>query len=808
MEKIWWHNIVERIQNDQELVAEFTSNMQLITKQTWVKLTIDTSCEWVAWMKPGETKVFFNPVYTLKLIQAIQQQRAKEFWIVENFTFDINHLSQIILHEINHMINRANLKMSNKKVNIKGKKMNMTEYENFLHTKYGQDFHDFENMLEDIDVNNHATMIQAPVLDTAKQDIYHHITIPSNDFSQYTLANQFGRAILRESMLPNEKCIVDPRVRVCIDYLSKPGESLEKLRNPSLKFDEQLPIIHRLYEEYYLRFKQEDEKNQQKNRQENQQQNWEQQNWQENQQENQSNSRESDKNWENTNWKNENNENQENTNWNPSQKSGILWKLKDRIQKALNGEKWESKQSNDENDKKQNSSPTAQNDGNTPNKQKNGQKKQPYTPWKPMLLPHIFENLDEEWNNLLEQIEQSLKWWKEKSEHSKEQDSSDSVQEWQKNTNKSEKICDAIEQAIQEAMQQQMEDQKKSPEERSLEAMIEQEWDIDWNNKSEMRNIKNAIKRQTQLKEQIKKIKDAKWQSVYDKITKEIFSKIVQLRKRNKISERHARPFSEWWQLDPQNLVNGIMDWKAWDDDPRILQQEYKEQKEKMKAGWFSITFILDGSCSMDWEKNKQQALSTLLMLYSLQQLNQDIKLEWWDMEDFLISTQAMMFCGSWQVKLLKGRWKELNMKDMIEITNELWYCDWWDTNAWDAINLYYKQVSKPFERISQKQYDERKQKVKDWKFKEIVFVLSDWEFNSWWDPTRTIQKLREMWIIVCGIWITDEWSRIIDYFGKKSDNDEKNKEWFGIVCKNASDLWNTLNELLIQHLEDPSIVG
>ena len=247
------------------------------------------------------------------------------------------------------------------------------------------------------------------------------------------------------------------------------------------------------------------------------------------------------------------------------------------------------------------------------------------------------------------------------------------------------------------------------------------------------------------------------------------------------------------------------MDRKAGDDDPRILKQEYKEQKEKQKAWWFSITFILDWSASMMWEKNRQQTLSTLLMLYSLQQLNQDIKLEWWDMEDFLISTQAIMFCGSWNVAVLKDRWKDLSVKDMIEITSALWYCSGWDTNAGDAIDLYYEQVSKPFERMSQKQYDERRQKVKDGKFKEIVFVLSDWAFHD--NPTDTINKLRKMWIIVCGIWITNDWLSIIRYFWKKSDNEENNKQWFGIVCEDAGNLWNTLNELLVQHLEDPSIV-
>ena len=187
MEDFGKHDIMERIQTDDELVAEFTSNMQLITKQTGIELTIDTSRQAIARMRKWDTHVFFNPVHTLRLIQAIQEKRKKEFWITENFTFDINHLSQLVLHEINHMINHTQLKMSDKKIKIDRKKMSMIEYQDYLYTKYDADFLEFENTLEDIDVNNHATMIQAPVFEWAKQDIYHHIAAPSADFSKETL---------------------------------------------------------------------------------------------------------------------------------------------------------------------------------------------------------------------------------------------------------------------------------------------------------------------------------------------------------------------------------------------------------------------------------------------------------------------------------------------------------------------------------------------------------------------------------------------------------------------------------------------
>ncbi|MDR3168423.1 MAG: hypothetical protein LBU27_01295 [Candidatus Peribacteria bacterium] len=71
-------------------------------------------------MQPGSTKVHFNPAYTLQRLQAIADQRTEGR---ENFQFTINHLSEIVLHEINHMINHSELKLSTKTITVDRKKM-------------------------------------------------------------------------------------------------------------------------------------------------------------------------------------------------------------------------------------------------------------------------------------------------------------------------------------------------------------------------------------------------------------------------------------------------------------------------------------------------------------------------------------------------------------------------------------------------------------------------------------------------------------------------------------------------------------
>ena len=69
---------VTNLINDKEFVNRFMEHMTLITKQTGVEFVIDTQKEGIAWMQPGNNKVFFNPVFTLKQIQNIAEKRAKE----------------------------------------------------------------------------------------------------------------------------------------------------------------------------------------------------------------------------------------------------------------------------------------------------------------------------------------------------------------------------------------------------------------------------------------------------------------------------------------------------------------------------------------------------------------------------------------------------------------------------------------------------------------------------------------------------------------------------------------------------------
>ncbi|MDR0283088.1 MAG: hypothetical protein LBI53_07580 [Candidatus Peribacteria bacterium] len=172
-------------------------------------------------MQQGNNKIFFNPVFTLQQLQIIADQRAKELGVENTFQFTISHLSQIILHEINHIINHTELTLSNKTIEIDGKELNMLEYQQYLYDTFGPSFKEFENIFEDIDVNNHATKLQAPVFDIPKKEIYQHLCAPNSNFSKSPLHEQFTWTCLRESMINEEPCSIDEKVRKDINRIKE-----------------------------------------------------------------------------------------------------------------------------------------------------------------------------------------------------------------------------------------------------------------------------------------------------------------------------------------------------------------------------------------------------------------------------------------------------------------------------------------------------------------------------------------------------------------------------------------------------------
>jgi hypothetical protein len=797
--------------NNREFLDSFMDNMKTITRQTGVEFVIDTQREWIAWMQPGKTQVFFNPIYTLAHIQAVADKLRKDHGLETNFQLKQEHLSQIVLHEINHMINHTQLKNSPMKMTVDGKTMNMLDYQQHMYQKYGSEFQRFENILEDIDVNNHATKLQASVFEQAKQDIYRYVTAPSWDFSQESLSEQFVRSCLRESML-DEACTIDPMVRWAIDYISSPWWLLQIIKNPTITYDHQFVAIVKLYEDYYLPLKkkdeekqQEDEKNKKENKESDQNDQWENQSWKwESWERDDKKWKPQEGQWENKEWWSD-----DASSWlNSNEERGAKWNEVEGSQNQWNGHpKWNEG--------------TSQN--NNPSQQVTSEIRNPKSANsipKPSLLPHLFDNLDPDGkpqptpntDNTLNKTAQQL------NDALKDASSWAKWNEVERSPNNPQSNNPLLE-AIQQAIEHKLKNDNKTPEDRTLEEQIKDErWldPEDKNNEQKINKIKQKIKkRKEEIEPSLKLLTDRNGEKVYDKIVNEIFSKIVQIRKTPTIKDRSPRRFSEWGQFDAQSLVWGIIDMKAGNTDPSIMRNEFRKEKEQRTIGAFNITLIGDGSGSMSQlNKNRDQKLNFLLILSALHQLNEQLKSEWLD-DELTIQTCAMMFLGTnstEKVKTIKQRWSDLSIKDIIEANDSLDYDDGADENVADTMQKYYNQISQPLPWQTTEEHAERLETIKDGKTKEILFVMSDGDFVLKWEKQKVkklTKQLREMGVIVCGIGITADWSPMIDIFGKKNEDDpDANAGWFGLVCEQTADLGTTMQSLLLEHLEDPAIVG
>jgi hypothetical protein len=111
-------------------------------------------------------------------------------------------------------------------------------------------------------------------------------------------------------------------------------------------------------------------------------------------------------------------------------------------------------------------------------------------------------------------------------------------------------------------------------------------------------------------------------------------------------------------------------------------------------------------------QKNIYQKLSTLLMLYALEQLNTQLAEEKLT-EPLAIATQVLMFQGKKQVATIKDRTATLKTKEIIEASEALDYCNGDDTNAYDALETYATQVTQPLKGQTPDEYQKRKEEIK-----------------------------------------------------------------------------------------------
>lgn len=120
----------------------------------------------------------------------------------------------------------------------------------------------FDNIWDDVRMNR-SVVSRAPSQSGVQSELYRENLFPEHDFSNLPKHLQFAYALLRESMLANEKCIVSDDVRAELERLravkNRSGVSLlDYASRPDIPPSLRIKLQERLLEPIYEKFFQED----------------------------------------------------------------------------------------------------------------------------------------------------------------------------------------------------------------------------------------------------------------------------------------------------------------------------------------------------------------------------------------------------------------------------------------------------------------------------------------------------------------------------------------------------------------------
>lgn len=688
---------------------------------------------------------------------------------------------QVLFHEIEHLKEDTALKSTSS-----GRAIAWQRQERFKqHGVFAKTYHELENIIRDIYVNNQVVDAKnTPVLDNALRKNYAEHFAKDSDFLNFPIHDahdhtkivwhkalpkhtQFGYAMLREAMLPNEQCNVAPDVRKAINRVKKSGV-LQKASTWLL--EHRLQNIWKFIEPIYTKFLEEDIENQEKDNNQSSDNSQQDGKWdsQENTNSSSHNSpQEWDKSQQNNNEKQpgdkkseskdssptnaeENTPSNESTpseptsssnkQWPKKKKKSLIEQAKEKIRKLLSGEEWE-KQDNT------NDSATKDNDSSKPR--------------------NPFEDIYDQMSSSPHLLEDSL-----------------TAEDY-------EKLKDAIKTKVEQDSQP-----PKSPKQLEIEQRAKKVREKD--KTQSLEDLTQQITEYDRFYSQLEQVRNPHtWNTVMEDI-EQLFRYIR--------SHRLKPQIKPHWPVDIDHSIGklhnpSIASWLAQllggDIQAPLWEENEKKERSKNHVGRFDISIIADGSWSMKWEKNRQQKINVLLIFEAFKRLHDMLDTEKRDLAEPLeFHTDGYIFkdAANW-VNHIKDMSDDFTDEQRLKTYKELDYYKGNDTNMHEALAHVYEGFTNTTM--------EYKQDIRDKKCKRIIFILSDGEpcFPWGWDAseaTKTeITNLRQEGILVYGIWITSKASAIKPLFW-----DNESELWFWKVCDNPEELAWVILDLLSPHLK------
>lgn len=661
---------------------------------------------------------------------------------------------QVIFHEIEHLKEDTELKSTPQWRKVAEERIKRFEAQEEM----GQTYHTLENIVRDVFVNNQTVDPKnAPVLKQTLRTNYTEHFAKNRDFLNFPVhdANdhnkiveytklpkhlQFSYALLREEMIPDEQCNVEPDVRKALTRMKKSGI----IKNATQwTLGQRLQNIWKYIEPTYTRFLEEDIKDQEKKDPENNNQdndNQQDKEWQQSKQNNQQPSSkpnpQNSKQWKEQQSSNESKGNSSQKQW--QDKKSTIEKMKEKLSDLLKGK---DKKPDTKSEKPQPSENNA--DGKAKNPFEDLYKQAPQS-------PHLLEDAlsDEDYKKLQEAVQKHIA-----------------------KTNAPSKSKEQLERE-QRALKIREQDKSKSVEE--LLAELE-EYDKFYRQLQQVRNSDT-------------------WNTVMEDI-EELFKYIRSQRLKPQLKPRWPVDIDHSiWKLHTPSVASGIAELLWGNVDAELWEEHTKKEKTKNYVGKFEVSIVADGTGSMDWEKNRQQKINVLLIFEALKHLRDMLEDSQRDM------TEWMEFETEWYIfgknsRKIKQLWPDFSDTERLKVYKALDEDDWPDNNEGLLLERMYND-------FSQNSSDIEKQEIKQSKKKKIIFILTDWEQDvSEYEKklVANIHNFREDGVLVYGIGITNGWASVTELY---ADRDQNASRGFGKVCEDPEALATTLLDLLSPHLK------
>jgi len=593
-------------------ITKYTPWINLLSKNNNIQINIDNSFSHTA-------AINLQDLSKPQIILNLRLMKEKYNYSDDEIMFDIGH-------ELGHLDEETQLQSTQTWKDIAQQRVQRLEEKWNL----AESYHILENVLRDVwDNNDLISPRKLPVLKNTCYTNYRDKMFKETDYRQLPKHMQFANTIIREAMVSDQQCTIDPNVRKIISRLKRSDVLSQAI---SWTLQSRLQTIRQYVEPVYQKLLQDDIKNQEKEdknqEKNNKNQKGNQNKWKGNPSQNNTQGEWNQSNSDQESWENPNSQPPQtpkwkNKKWMINELMQILWWEKNKW--------WNSQPPEDSQIKP---SDTIPNEGKNP-------------------FDDLYQNMP-------------------KVPHLLEQELSDEDKQ-------------KLRQVLQDIYDEK--NKEKTREELELEKRAKNMW-INPSDKDTFQETIRKLKDYDRFLAQLEQLIDKHTGNTVMQEIENIFQCIRSHRSKPRYKSKGPVDIDHGYRLHPWAIAWGIAEVKWGNFNPEMFETDIKHEKPEQLTGRFELTLIADGSWSMNQnDKSRQQKIAVLLILEALKRLHDKLSEEKHNLtEGVEFTTQAIMFLEKLKWVLdCKDLWPDFSDQERLYTYSSLDHANWW-TNDYDGL--------------------------------------------------------------------------------------------------------------------------